>query len=78
MADCETGPCLTTGVLGCDEAGGVLIKGLMQTMLVWGVLILGDTCSHGDDVSDVKYMETGWMVGLVWGAEQLEKSEKLC
>ena len=56
----------------------MLIKGLMQTVLVWGVLILGDTCSHGDDVSDVKYMETGWMVGLVWGAEQLEKSEKLC
>lgn len=56
MDDCETGPCLTTGVLtfGCDETGGVLIKGLMGTVFVWGVLILGDTYDRGDDASDVK------------------------
>ena len=79
MADCETGPCLTTGLLafGCDETG-VLVKGLMWTLFVGGVLILGDTYNHGDDASDVKGMETDWMLGLVWRAEQLEKSEKLC
>lgn len=45
VTDCETGPCLTTGVVtfGCDETGGVLIKGLIGTVFVWGVLILGDT-----------------------------------
>ena len=79
VADCETGPCLTTGLLafGCDETG-VLVKGLMRTLFVGGVLILGDTYNHGDDASDVKDMETDWMLGLVWRAEQLEKSEKLC
>ena len=39
---------------GCDETGGVLIKGLMGTVFVWGVLILGDTYDRGDDASDVK------------------------
>ena len=50
---------------GCDETGGVLIKGLMGTVFVWGVLILGDTYDRGDDASDVKDIGDwldGWAV----------------
>lgn len=50
---------------GCDETGGVLIKGLIGTVLVWGVLILGDTYDLGDDASDVKDIGDwldGWAV----------------
>lgn len=52
----EAGPCLTPGVATfCwDDTGGVVIKGLSGTVLVCGVLILGDTYDLGDEASDVK------------------------
>lgn len=37
-----------------DDTGGVVIKGLSGTVLVCGVLILGDTYDLGDEASDVK------------------------
>lgn len=49
----------------CDDTGGVVIKGLSGTVLVWGVLILGDTYDLGDEASDVKDIGDwldGWAV----------------
>lgn len=49
----------------CADTGGVVIKGLSGTVLVWGVLILGDTYDLGDEASDVKDIGDwldGWAV----------------
>ena len=40
--------------LVCDDTGVVLSGVLRDAVLVWGVLILGDTYDRGDEASDVR------------------------